>query len=184
MSFASVRDAAMRELGSVLEGIDTEAFSSFCNQVYGANRIVCFGLGREGLALRGFCMRLMHLGLDAHMAGDVTAQPVGPGDVLIVTSGPGDLAMTSAMIKLGKKAACYVIVVTAQRLAPDPEMADHVLHIPAQTMANDLGSPSILPMGTAFEIAMGITFDLAVIELQSLLGQSPEQMRARHFNLE
>ncbi len=30
--------------------------------VNGAGRIVCFGVGREGLALKAFAMRLHHLG--------------------------------------------------------------------------------------------------------------------------
>jgi hypothetical protein len=39
-------------------------------------------------------------------------------------------------------------------------------------------------MGSAFEIAELIVFDLASIRLRELTGQTPEQMRDRHTNLE
>jgi hypothetical protein len=51
-------------------------------------------------------------------------------------------------------------------------------------MADDTGSDSILAMGTAFELTLAILFDLAVIRIQELLGQTLDEMRARHFNLE
>jgi 6-phospho-3-hexuloisomerase len=110
--------------------------------------------------------------------------PVREGDLLIVTSGPGNLTLTGAMIELGQRAGARVLVVTAQRDAPDPQAADRAVVIPAQTMANDRGSASVLAMGTAFEIAMGMFFDLAVIRIQDLTGQTLEQLRERHFNLE
>jgi 6-phospho-3-hexuloisomerase len=52
-------------------------------------------------------------------------------------------------------------------------------------MADDLGGgTSILPMGTAFEIAQLLFFDLVSIMLRDKTGQTPEEMRARHTNLE
>ena len=183
-TFAELRDSTLAELSDVLSRVDPDAFETFCATTATANRIVCFGLGREGLALRGFCMRLAHLGFDVHMAGDVTALPVGPGDVVLVTSGPGNLTMTRSMIKLAHRAGASVVVVTAEPEAPDPKSADFALTIPAQTMANDRGSASVLAMGTAFELAMAIVFDLAVIRIQALRGESLESMRRRHFNLE
>jgi 6-phospho-3-hexuloisomerase len=183
-TFRELREAVFAEISTVIEGVDPDAWETFCATIAAANRVVCFGLGREGLALRGFCMRLAHIGIDAHMAGDVTALPVGPGDVVLITSGPGNLTMTWSMIELAHRAEATVVVVTAQRGAPDPQAADFALTIPAQTMATDKGSASVLAMGAAFEIAMGIVFDLAVIRIQELRGQTLEQVRARHFNLE
>jgi 6-phospho-3-hexuloisomerase len=64
-------------------------------------------------------------------------------------------------------------------------MADVVIHLPAQTMANDLGpSSSLLPMGSLFELSELIFFDLIAILLQRRTGQTPELMRGRHTNLE
>jgi D-arabinose 5-phosphate isomerase GutQ len=43
---------------------------------------------------------------------------------------------------------------------------------------------SILPMGSLFEAAQMIFFEIAVLKLRPLLHQSAETMRARHTNLE
>ena len=183
-TFSDLHDLLLVEIGDVLDRVSEEEFRQFCADLVSAGRTVCYGLGREGLALRGFCMRLAHLGLEAHMAGDVTALPVRPGDLLIVTSGPGNLTLTAAMIDLGHRAGARVTVITAQPDGPDPRVADARVVIPAQTMADDWASSNILAMGTTFELALGIFFDLAVIRLQELTGQTLEQMRGRHFNLE
>lgn len=175
---------ALDELRAVFDRIDPRATDDLAAELLGARRIVCYGLGREGLMIRAFCMRLMHLGLDAHVAGDVTAPPIGAGDVLLVSSGPGNLAMIRTMIDLAHRAGALVIAITAEPRAADARAADRAVTIPAQTMARDLGSESILPMGTAFEIAMLIFLDLLAIRIRERSGQSMEQIRARHFNLE
>ena len=64
-------------------------------------------------------------------------------------------------------------------------MADFVLTIPAQTMADDRGpSLSVLPMGSLFEGAEYILFEVMILRLRERLAVTPEGMRARHTNLE
>ena len=65
-------------------------------------------------------------------------------------------------------------------------MADFVLTIPAQTMADDQGSKksSVLPMGSLFEGALFVLFEVMVLKLRDKLGVSSETMRGNHTNLE
>lgn len=52
-------------------------------------------------------------------------------------------------------------------------------------MADDTGgNTSLLPMGSLYEAVQLVFFDLISIMLRELSGQTPEQMRARHTNLE
>ncbi|HRA46918.1 MAG TPA: hypothetical protein PK819_02480, partial [Thermomicrobiales bacterium] len=97
-TFPELVPIAIEEIKTILSNVEQDAFDQFCRAVAQSKRISLYGLGREGLALRGFCMRLMHLGLDAQFAGDITAGPIGVSDLLIVTSGPGNLTLTRAMI--------------------------------------------------------------------------------------
>jgi 6-phospho-3-hexuloisomerase len=129
-------------------------------------------------------MRLMHLGLHAFMVGDATTPPVGPGDLVIVSAGPGELKTAETIVDLGRRAGARVLVVTAQPSGAVPGKADTIVHLPAQTMADDRGDASALPMGTAFEIAMLIFFDLVALIVTRKTGQTLEELRARHFNLE
>jgi 6-phospho-3-hexuloisomerase len=52
-------------------------------------------------------------------------------------------------------------------------------------MANACGGPaSLLPLGSLYEAAQLVFFDLISILLRKKTGQSPDQMRARHANME
>src|SRR3954470_16132186 len=94
---------ALSEISTVIEAIPQETAETLANEILQAGTIDCYGMGRELLMLRAFCMRLMHLGLKAHVVGDVTAPPVGPGDLVIIAAGPGELAMAETMLKLAKQ---------------------------------------------------------------------------------
>ena len=52
-------------------------------------------------------------------------------------------------------------------------------------MADDQGTKvSVLPMGSLFEIAEAIFFELIVLKLRDEVGETAETMRERHTNLE
>jgi 6-phospho-3-hexuloisomerase len=61
---------------------------------------------------------------------------------------------------------------------------DLVLTIPAQTMADDQATQGLLPMGSVFEGAMFVVFEILVLHLRDRLGETTASMRARHTNLE
>ena len=192
---ADLARQALVEIGSVAERLDAAAFERFAQAISGAKRIALHGLGREGLQMKGLAMRLFHLGLDAHVVGEMTLPPVGAGDLLVVSAGPGDFATVAALADIARKAGAKVAVVTAQPGSSLARGADHVLHIPAQTMADDLGADdrraddqarktSVLPMGSLFEFAQMLVFELLVLRLRDLTGETAASMRARHTNLE
>ncbi len=181
----SLYRAALDELAGVFDRIDEAAVGRALDAIAGARRIAFYGCGREGLQLRGFCMRLFHLGLNVAMVGDMTTPAIGPGDLLIVSAGPGDLATARALVDVAKAAGARVMVVTAQVQGTTARRGDVVLPIPAQTMADDRGaSVSVLPMGSLFEGAMFVLFEAMLLRLRDRLGITPETMRANHTNLE
>jgi 6-phospho-3-hexuloisomerase len=184
VKFDEMRRQALDEIGLALAGLTDGAAERMADEILRAGTIVCFGLGREGLMVRALCMRLMHLGLRAHVAGDVTTPPVGLGDLAIVSAGPGEVKTAETIVDLAKGAEARVLVVTARPDGSVPRKAHVVIHLPAQTMADDRGGASLLPMGTTFEITMLIFFDLVALTLMAKTGQTMEQIRARHFNLE
>ena len=67
-----------------------------------------------------------------------------------------------------------------------PRACDLVLVIPAQTMADDQAPApaSVLPMGSLFEGAQFLIFELLILVLRDRIGATPAAMRARHTNLE
>lgn len=185
MSLARAAEAA-RELGQGVAQVDPAEAAALVAALARARRIVLYGCGREGLMMRALAMRLHHLGRDVAMQGDMACPPVGPSDLLFVSSGPGRLSTVAALIGQARAAGATIACLTAEPTGPDPQAADLVLTLPVQTMARDQGAAatSILPMGSVFEGAMFLLFELIVLDLRDALGETPESMRARHTNLE
>ncbi len=182
---AAMNAQALRELAGVVERIETAQVQALIDALAGAGRIALHGLGREGLMMRAFAMRLFHLGLDAHVVGDVTLPPLGAGDLLLVSAGPGHLRTVEALCEVARQAGARIACLTAVAQGSVPRAADLVLVLPAQTMASDATSPtSILPMGSLYEGAQFLVFEHLVALLQQRLGVSAEQMRGNHTNLE
>ncbi len=150
----------------------------------GAKRILCTGVGREGLMMKALAMRLYHLGCDAHVVGDMSAPPVGAGDLLFVSAGPGSFSTVAAIVGVAQEASAEVVCITAEPEGAVPSAADLVVHLPAQTMASDRQATSILPMGSLYEALMFLFFELVVLDLREHLCVAPEAMRDRHTNLE
>jgi len=176
---------AAQDLEKVLATIDRHAIEQLTELIVDARRVVAYGLGREGLMLRAAVMRWMHLGIDAHMAGDVTAPPVGPDDLAIVSDGSGGHLMHATMVRLANDTGATTLVITANPGAPTAQLANHRLVIPARTMAGGSGEiDSILSMGSLYELALLVFTDVAALAIQARTGVSDDEMAARHTNLE
>jgi len=176
---------ALGELEQCLQAIDPVSIETMCDVIAGADRICLYGCGREGLVMRALCMRLFHLGMEVTMVGDMTTPPVGPGDLLMVSAGPGTLSTVLALMDQAKGAGAKIACFTAEIRGKVPNGSDVVLVIPAQTMARDRTEPSsTLPMGSLYEGAMFLLFEIMVLKLQDILGETTEGMRSRHTNLE
>ncbi len=186
MDYAGQVARAADEVKAAAAGVDPDALAALVAEIAGAGRVVCFGVGREGVMMRALAMRLYHLGLSAHVVGDMSCPPVGVGDLLLVSAGPGDLSTVGALVGVAREAGARVACVTAQPAGAVPVASDLVLVIPAQTMADDMGAAvaSALPMGSVFEGAQFLVFEVLVLMLRDRLGVSAEAMRARHTNLE
>lgn len=177
---------ALQELGAVLARVDEAGIDTACQTLARAQKIVVYGCGREALQLKGFAMRLYHLGLEVSVVGDMNTPPVGPGDVFLVSSGPGETTTVLTLMQVARDAGATVLLLTAEAGGSATALADFTLLIPAQTMARDQGpqKTSLLPMGSVFEGALFLLFEVMVLKLKGLTGQSSEAMRARHTNME
>jgi 6-phospho-3-hexuloisomerase len=175
---------ALDEIRAVLEAGAAAETERLCDELLKARRIATYGVGREGLMMRALCMRLMHLGLDAHVVGDMTTPHLGAGDLLFVSAGPGSFSTVNALLGVVRDAGARTAVITAQPDGPAARSADTVIHLRAQTMADDRGGASVLPMGSLYEAAMLIFFDIVSILLRERTGQTMVGMRDRHTNLE
>lgn len=179
----TLREAAA-ELAEAAARLDEAALEPSVRAILDARRVMLYGCGREGLMMQALAMRLHHLGRSVCMQSDMAAFPLGPGDLFLCAAGPGELATASALCRVATAAGARVLVVTAEPQGATAALADDLLVIPAQTMAHDRAGTSVLPMGSLFEGAMFLVFEVLVLRLREALGQTAESMRARHTNME
>lgn len=184
-----MRDAfrlACAEIAAVAEGLDAGAVEAACGRIAGAGHVMVYGCGREALQLRGFAMRLAHLGRPVSVQGDMAAPPLGPGDLLLASAGPGELATVTALMRGARDAGADVLFLTARPETGPAALATQILTVPAQTMATDQVSSAsrVLPMGSLYEGALFVLFEVMVGRLAEMSGETPDTMRARHTNME
>ena len=103
-SLAELSNGALSDLGGVFAAMPEDALDGLIEAIVAAKRIVVFGLGREGLQMRGFAMRLFHMGRDVAVWGDMTTPALGRGDLLIASAGPGDLPTARTLVDVAHKA--------------------------------------------------------------------------------
>ena len=95
--YHAIVDSATAELRRNLYAVDTQALTMLMDSISQAKKIGLYGVGREGLAMKGLAMRLFHMGLQAFVVGEMTAHAVGPGDLLLVSAGPGYFSTVTAL---------------------------------------------------------------------------------------
>ncbi|HWK64149.1 MAG TPA: SIS domain-containing protein [Rhizobiaceae bacterium] len=193
--FSTLGAEATAEIAAALARVDPADIETAAAVIANARRIALYGVGREGLMMKGLAMRLFHLGLDAHVVGDMTTPAIGQGDLLVVSAGPGYFSTVAGLVGVARQAGARTLCVSARDDGAVARACDAVLVLPAQTMADDLGADdpraddqgakaSVLPMGSLFEGVQYVAFELLVLHLREKLGETAETMRARHTNLE
>lgn len=185
MKYEELYKNILNEHRQVYEKVDLDKVQDFINAIIKAKRIFLMGVGREGLATRGFAMRLMHMGKETHWVWDDTTPDVGPGDLFIFTSGSGEIGHIHFVAEMAKAAGATIAVITGTRTGKTPALADLVLWVPAHVYkGTDTVVPSTQPMGNLFEQTLFVLFDMIVMLLMDELKISEAKMISRHRNVE
>lgn len=178
-------DSVLAEIKQVLSLINEEQVSELASAILKAKRIVVCGAGRVGMAIRGFGMRLGHLGLQAYTLGDSTVPGIGPEDLFLVASGSGETQTIYDLVEIAKKNGAQVGLVTGNPESRMGKIADILVQIKAPSKTKPVeGFVSIQPMTTLNEQCLGIFFDALVLQLMEKTGETHDTMWARHSNLE
>lgn len=146
-----------------------------------SERVFLLGAGRSGLVAKAFAMRLMHLGLQAHVAGESTTPSLQKGDAVIIVSGSGRTASISAITERINRSGATLVLVTAAPQSPIQAHCSEIILIPCGDHPEDC---SWMPLGSIFEVTAFILLETAVATIRSQLGVSHHDMRRRHSVLE
>ncbi len=179
-------EGILEELRSALSVLGDAPGEELAEAVIGARAVFVAGSGRSGLAMRSFAMRLMHLGLSAHVVGETTTPRITDRDLLVIGSGSGSTPGLVVHSERARSIGAAVALITIDADSPIAANARIVLPIAAASpkIAEDTGARSVQPMGSLFEQALLLILDAVVLVLMEKMGETAETMFARHAVLE
>lgn len=181
MSVENIRNKVLEEISVSFMGIEQKEIDELVKRVLEAKRIFLYGERREDIPIKGFCMRLSHLGLTAFHLGDVCTPNMNAGDLLIVSCASGSSGVGAVYMKTARQTGVGVVLLTDTIGNVEYEMADDVIMIPVPDVGGE--APSIQPRGALYEQVLWLTLDYAELLLQSFVGGDEQQRVGRHANI-
>ncbi|MGO1318404.1 6-phospho-3-hexuloisomerase [Corynebacterium variabile] len=173
--------AELRDTAGRLDPAEVEAAA---RHIGAADRIFLLGQGRSAIALQAFAMRLMHLGLETHVIGEVTAPAVREGDVVVVASGSGT---TESVVRSARKASglgATLIVFTSDPSSPLAALGTAVVTVSAAVKTDHSEARSRQYAGSLFEQSVFLLGDAIFDALWHRSSRPAEELWTRHANLE
>lgn len=172
--YKEIAEKVLEEHRQVLLDIDDKEVEKLLDAIAKAKCIQVFGMGRMKCAVQAFVMRLMHMGLNAHVVYDTTCPNIGPGDLLIV-----NCACTSVgymVMQFAKKLGARVVAITAHPESKAGKLCDFTVGLRGQVHPGRSGEiPSIQPMAALFEQTVFVLEDIIIQLLMEKLNITAEQ---------
>ncbi|MFB9326657.1 6-phospho-3-hexuloisomerase [Paenibacillus aurantiacus] len=175
----------VRELEHAAELLPEGACDRLADAILNADAIFVAGAGRSGLMMKAFAMRLMHLGLRAHVVGETVTPGISPGDLLVMGSGSGETRSLLGMLEKAHALQATVAGLTIRQQSTLGSRADLVVLLPASPKDQSSGADlTIQPMGSLFEQMLLILLDAVILRIMEMQAQNSGTMYGKHANLE
>lgn len=179
-------EVVINELSHTLSSIDVEETEKFVDLILDAEEVFCAGAGRSGFQVKGFAMRLMHMGVSSYIVGETCTPNIKENGLLVVCSGSGETKSLVNHATKAKEMGAKLALITINPQSSIAKMADVVMEIsaPSPKSAKEGEIKSIQPMGSLFEQSEGIFMDIAIMMLMERKGLDSDTMFGRHANME
>ncbi|MFT3985021.1 MAG: 6-phospho-3-hexuloisomerase [Lachnospiraceae bacterium] len=181
---------------AVFGQLDMKQLKTFVDAVISAKRVFVHGTGREGISMRGFAMRLAHLGKSSYWLMDDTTVGMHEGDLFIVCDGRGDVGVHRRIVQQAAKTGAKIAMITA---LPEGNLvksyADYMLFVHSTVYMDEKHAeadapkqhdtvPTEQPMGNQYEQHIYLLMDIIAIILKDEMKLTYDDMEANHRNIE
>jgi 6-phospho 3-hexuloisomerase len=183
-----------KHVEDVAEGLGEEEVEALIDALLSSKKVFVYGAGRSGLVAKAFAMRLMHLGINVYVVGEIITPAIEREDLLLTISGSGETTSVVNAAKIAKNVGAKVALITTYPNSSLGRLADIVVVVKGRTklrgekdfvMRQIKGEHyPLAPLGTLFEIAVLIFLDALIVELMVRLGKTEDEMRTRHATIE
>lgn len=187
MEIKDILSDVLLELKDTLQTLDEKQLQELKEYIKDADKIFVAGAGRSLMMIRGFAMRLMHMGYTAYVVGETVTPAIEQGDLLIIASGSGGTATLTVMADKCKKIGAKLALITTKPSSVIGEMADCVVEVSAATTkAENSSRKSIQPGANTYEQSVLLIGDAIIIDIISngLLEENNKVLMKKHANLE
>ncbi len=187
MSIDEIKEAVASEITESLRRVSPDSLDAAIKEITKARRVFLAGAGRSSLGIRGFAMRLMHMGIKSYVVGETTTPGINAEDLLIIGSGSGRTESLLAMAKKAKNIGAKLLLITLSPNSPIGQLADSAVKVIApspKAAEQDLEIASIQPMGSLFEQSLFLLCDCVVLSLMQAKSLTSDEMFTNHANLE
>ncbi len=194
VAVADTMEMIAYHLLSVSRSLDMASVDEFARLLNEGNRIFVMGAGRSGLVAKSFAMRLMHIGYQVYVVGEIVTPAVTAGDVVVAISGSGNTRTISEFGEICKKLNVKLITVTSNKDSVLGRISDLLVIVDSKSrldhnkeyMERQLSGnhKSLAPMGTIFELTAAVFLDSFIAKLMVVKGVDEAALKKRHTVLE
>lgn len=171
MEYKDNCNLVLNEIQQALSHTDEQAVKHLVKDILSADKVFVVGVGRVLLSLQAIAKRLVHLGIDAHVVGDITEPAITDKDLLIVGSGSGSSLFPVAIGRKAKEFQAKVVHIGSNPHGAMEGIADYMVRIPVRTklyLADEIESNQ--PMTSLFEQALFLLGDVMAMMIMEEKG--------------
>ncbi|GAB3048220.1 6-phospho-3-hexuloisomerase [Sediminivirga luteola] len=168
---------AVDEIARLVTAIDAEALEAAAALLCRVPRVHLSGNGRSGLMAKAIAMRLMHIGLQSFVVGEIAAPGIQKDDLLTIVSASGRGTLLE-QARTARDFGARVLAITADPDNPLAQEAQARIIVPARTEV-----ATRQHAGSLFEQGVLITGDALCHSVQARLKVPTSELNRRHANL-
>lgn len=178
---------------AVINQIDEEQVNQMIETILESDSIFIVGSGRSELIGKAFAMRLMHLGFNVHVVGDVTTPAIKNSDCLIAISGSGETKVVTIAAGTAQEIGASVVGITTNTKSTLGKNLNVTVKIESKSKEPWKHPTShvlkgnyddLAPMGTLFEDSTHLFLDGLIAEFMARLGKKEIDLKKRHATIE
>ena len=185
ISYQAASEQVLDELHKSLASINQEDIDRLIEAVLLARRVFFVGAGRTLLSLQAIAKRWAHLGIDAHVVGEITEPAMTAKDILIVGSCGGTAMLPVGVAQKAQVIGARVVHIGSNPNGPLRDIADFMVRIPVRTkleLEDEMDSRQ--PMTSLFEQSLLLLGDIVAMMIIDRKGLVMKQLWEYHANLE
>jgi 6-phospho-3-hexuloisomerase len=169
----------LEDMKRTFGSMDEENIEELISIINRNKRIFIAGVGRTGLMMKAFAMRLMHLGFEVYFIGEVLTPSITCSDLLIIGSGSGNTGALKNISEKAKNIGAEIILITESKDSFVAKLSSIVILVPTHNLEKTRHI-----MKSFFEQCLLLLLDAVIDRLKNINNIEEKEMSSRHANLE